>query len=42
MALCLTQPSTGMSTRNPTGGKVRPVRKADTLTAICEPVTGIA
>jgi hypothetical protein len=35
MALGSTQPVTEMSTRNPPGGKVRLVRKAD-LTAICE------
>jgi hypothetical protein len=27
-----------MSTRNLPGGKIRPVRKADNLTAICEPI----
>jgi hypothetical protein len=27
-----------MSTRNLPGGKGRPVRKADNLTAICEPI----
>jgi hypothetical protein len=33
-----TQPLTEMSTRNlPGGAKVRPARKADNLTAICEP-----
>jgi hypothetical protein len=36
MALGLTQPLTEMSTRNIPGGKGRPVRKADNLTAICE------
>jgi hypothetical protein len=37
MALGSTQPLTGMCTRNLPGGKRRPVRKADNLTAICEP-----
>jgi hypothetical protein len=36
MALALTQHLTEMSTRNILGGKGRPVRKADNLTAICE------
>jgi hypothetical protein len=35
MALESTQPLTEMSTRNLPEGKERPVRKADTLTAIC-------
>jgi hypothetical protein len=35
MALGLTQPLTEMSTRNLPG---RPARKADNLTAICEPI----
>jgi hypothetical protein len=34
----LTQPLTEMSTRNLPGGKGRPVRKADNLAAICEPI----
>jgi hypothetical protein len=34
MALGLTQPLTEMSTRNLPGGKGRPARKADILTAI--------
>jgi hypothetical protein len=38
MALRLTQPLTEMSTRNLPGGKGRPSRKADNLTAICEPI----
>jgi hypothetical protein len=38
MALRSTQPLTEMSTRNLSGGKGRPVRKADNLTAICEPI----
>jgi hypothetical protein len=38
MAQELTQPPTEMSTRNLPGGKGRPVRKADNLTAICEPI----
>jgi hypothetical protein len=35
MALGSTQPVTEMSTRNLPGGKGRPARKADNLTAIC-------
>jgi hypothetical protein len=35
MALESTQPVTEISTRNFPGGKGRPARKADTLTAIC-------
>jgi hypothetical protein len=38
MALGASQPLTEMSTRNLLGGKGRPARKADKLTAICEPV----
>jgi hypothetical protein len=41
MALGWTQPLTEMSIRNSPGGgggKVRPARKADNLTAICEPI----
>jgi hypothetical protein len=38
MALGLTQPLTEMSTRSIPGGKGRPARKADNLTAICEPI----
>jgi hypothetical protein len=38
MALGSTQPLTGMSTRNLLGGKERPARKADNLTAICESI----
>jgi hypothetical protein len=38
MALGSTQPLTEMSTMNLPGGKGRPVRKADNLTAICEPI----
>jgi hypothetical protein len=37
MALGSTQPLTGMSTRNISWSKGRPARKADNLTAICEP-----
>jgi hypothetical protein len=37
MALELTQPLKKMSTRNLPGGKKRPVRRANNLTAICEP-----
>jgi hypothetical protein len=33
-----TQPLTEMSTRKIPGGKARPARKADNLTAICEPI----
>jgi hypothetical protein len=33
-----TQPLTEMSTRNLPGGKGRPARKADNLTAICKPI----
>jgi hypothetical protein len=38
MALGSTQPLTEMSTRNIPGGKGRPVRKADNLTATCESI----
>jgi hypothetical protein len=38
MALGLTQHLTEMSTRNLSGGKGRPARKADNLTAISEPI----
>jgi hypothetical protein len=38
MALGSTRPLTEMSTRNLSGGKGRPVHKADNLTAICEPI----
>jgi hypothetical protein len=38
MALGLTQPLTEMSTRKIPVGKVRPVRKAENLTAIGEPI----
>jgi hypothetical protein len=37
MTLGSTQPLTEMSTRNLPGCKGRPARKADNLTAICEP-----
>jgi hypothetical protein len=37
-ALGSTQPLTEMSTRSLPGGKGRPARKADNLTAICEPI----
>jgi hypothetical protein len=37
MALRSTQPLTEMSTRNLPGGKGRPLHKADSLTAFCEP-----
>jgi hypothetical protein len=38
MDLGSTQSLTEMSTRYLPGGKGRPVRKADNLTAICEPI----
>jgi hypothetical protein len=38
MALGSTQPLTEMSTRNIPGGKERQARKADNLTAVCEPI----
>jgi hypothetical protein len=38
MALGSTQPLTEMSTRNFPGGKKRPARRVDNLTAICEPI----
>jgi hypothetical protein len=38
MALGSTQPLTEMTTRNIPGGEKRPARKADNLTAICEPI----
>jgi hypothetical protein len=38
MALGSTQPLTEMNTRNVPGGKELPARKADDLTAICEPI----
>jgi hypothetical protein len=38
MALGQTQPLTEMSTRNISGGKGRPAREADNLTAICGPI----
>jgi hypothetical protein len=41
MALESTQPLTEMSTRNLPGGKGRPARKADNLTAICKPISTI-
>jgi hypothetical protein len=37
ISLGSTQPLTEMSTRNLPGSKGRPARKADNLTAICEP-----
>jgi hypothetical protein len=37
MDLGSTQPLTEMTTRNLPGGKVRQARKADNLTANCEP-----
>jgi hypothetical protein len=38
MALGSNQSLTGMTTRNLPGDKRRPVRKADNLIAICEPI----
>jgi hypothetical protein len=38
MAQGSTQPLTEMSTRNIPGDEGRPPRKADNLTAICEPI----
>jgi hypothetical protein len=38
MALISTQPLTEMSTTNLPEGKGRPARRADNLTAICEPI----
>jgi hypothetical protein len=38
MALGSTQPPIEMNTRNLPRGKERPARKADNLTAICEPI----
>jgi hypothetical protein len=38
MAMGSTQPLTEMSTRNLPGGKGRPVRGADNLTAICDAI----
>jgi hypothetical protein len=36
MALGSTQPLTEMTTKNIPGGKGRPARKADNLTAVCK------
>jgi hypothetical protein len=38
MALGSTHPLTEMSTKDLAGGKGRPAREADNLTAICEPI----
>jgi hypothetical protein len=38
MVLVCTEPLTEMSTRNLPGDKVRPARKTDNLTAICESI----
>jgi hypothetical protein len=38
MVLGSIRPLTEISTRNLPGGKGRPARKADNLTAICEPI----
>jgi hypothetical protein len=38
MPVSSAQPLTEMSARNLPGGKRRPARKADNLTAICEPI----
>jgi hypothetical protein len=42
MSLGSTQPLTEISTRNIPGGKERPARKSDNLTAICEPVSRLS
>jgi hypothetical protein len=39
MAVGLTHPLTEMSTWNIPKAKVRPARKADSLTATCKPIT---
>jgi hypothetical protein len=41
MALGSTQPLREMSTRNLRGDKGRPARKADNLTAVCEPTLNV-
>jgi hypothetical protein len=41
MALGSTQPLTEMSIGNIPGGKERPAREADNLTAICEPIDNV-
>jgi hypothetical protein len=41
MVLGWTQPLSEMSTRNLSGGKGQPERKADNLTAICDPAVQI-
>jgi hypothetical protein len=38
MALGSTQPVTEISTKNLSGGKGRPARKADNLTAVYDPI----
>jgi hypothetical protein len=38
MALGSTKPLIGRSTRNLPGGKGRPARETDNLTAICQPI----
>jgi hypothetical protein len=38
MAVGSTQPLTGMNTRNLSGVKELPARKAENFTAICEPI----
>jgi hypothetical protein len=38
MVLVSTHPLTEMSTRNHHGGKERPTRNADNLTAVCGPI----
>jgi hypothetical protein len=40
-ALRSTQPLPEMNTRNLAGGRGRPARKTDNLTAICEPIVWI-
>jgi hypothetical protein len=38
MAMGSTEPVEEVTTRDISGGKGRPARKADNLTAICEPI----
>jgi hypothetical protein len=38
MALDFAQPLTAISTRNRPGSRERPARKADSLTAMCDPL----
>jgi hypothetical protein len=41
MSLGSTRPLTEMSTRKLPGGKGRPARRADSLTAVCEPIVSL-